>query len=381
MNIIYIKPKFDKKNRKKSAEAVDWLLLLKSGEMSVQQRREFKNWLLEDPENGDQFKIINAVWDSTGVIKDDPFTVSVLSGEPARGKGIDIDRNTRLAKNKIKTLTIAAMLLITVVSVLISRSYLESEKIYYTSTGEQKSVFLADGSVIQLDSETKITVFFSGKERQISMKKGRAVFSVAHDPDRPFTVDTGNIRIRAIGTKFVVKNLRKIKVSVSVIEGKVQVTRTDPLELLAERKSLPGDNRPNVLPEKYAVQGTTARQVHPIEKKPEGAAIETIAKGEEIIVNEQKKVYRIQPVDMKNISSWSRGRLYFKRTALQDVLDEVNIYLNKKILIGDSNLKDVKIDMNFDIRDCPYFLNTLKKVVAVESRSDANNMIVITKAL
>lgn len=385
MNLIYMKPKFDKKHRGKSAEAVDWLLLLKSGEMSEQQRREFENWLSEDPENADQFKFINAVWDSTGIIKDDPFTVNVLGGEPDRGKGIDIDRHTRPAPNKTKTgaiaVAIAAMLLIAVVGILIGRSNPGPGNIYYTSTGEQKSVLLADGSVVQLDSETKITVLFSGEQRQISMKKGRAVFSVSHDPDRPFTVNTGNIKIRAVGTKFDVKNLSRIKVSVSVIEGKVLVTRTDPVELLAERTSLRRDSRPGILPGNGIVQGTTTGQVHPIGKNPESATIETIAKGEEIIVDEQKKMYRIQPVDMKNISSWHRGRLYFKGTALQDVLDEVNIYLNKKIVIGDNSLKDVKIDMNFAIRDCPYFLNTLKKVVAVKSRSDGNNTIVITKAL
>ena len=370
MSITYIKPKFDKKYRKESAEAVDWLLLLKSGEMGADQRHEFENWLLENPENAEQFKLINALWDSTRIMKDDPFTVSVLKGESVRNNDIDSDPNTKPADHKRKTIAkavaLAAMVLIAVVSVLIGRNYLGSEKVYYTSTGEQKSVFLDDGSVIQLDSETKVMVIFTRKQRQISMEKGRAVYSVAHDPGRPFIVDTGNMKIRAVGTKFDVSKLSKTKVSVSVTEGKVLVTSVDPMALLAEKVSFQEDSA-----------GQISRPV----KKSDSSTMGIIAKGEKIVVNEQIKVYEIQPVDIKNVSSWSRGRLYFKRTELQDVLDEVNIYLNKKIVIGDSSLKGVEIDMNFDIRDCQYFLSTLKKVVPVESQLGSGNRIIITKAL
>ena len=74
-----------------------------------------------------------------------------------------------------------------------------------------------------------------------------------------------------------------------------------------------------------------------------------------------------------------RARLHFSRAMLPDVICEVNRYLKKKIVIGDSRLKGVEINMNFEIKHCKHFLITLQDVVPIDSQTISGNRIVITK--
>jgi len=61
------------------------------------------------------------------------------------------------------------------------------------------------------------------------------------------------------------------------------------------------------------------------------------------------------------------------------VIYEVNRYLKKKIVIGDIRLDTVEINMNFDIKHCDYFLNTLQDVVPIDYQTNTYGQIVITK--
>ncbi|PSJ42098.1 FecR family protein [Allosphingosinicella deserti] len=94
-----------------------------------------------------------------------------------------------------------------------------------TGTGEIRSIPLADGSVVTLDAASRLAVAFSGRERVIALLAGRALFDVAKDPDRPFTVDAGALSVRALGTSFSVERLGSDGADVLMREGLVEVTR------------------------------------------------------------------------------------------------------------------------------------------------------------
>lgn len=382
MNLTYMDPKLDKEYRKESTEAVDWMLQIKSKDMSAEKRLEFENWLSKHPENRKQFNIINALWDSTQILKDDPFTAEVLNRRQIRAVCTPVEMNpvqTRGRSKIVKWAAIAATLLFAVAGVFLTHPYFGAEKFYYTATGEQQSIFLDDGSTIYLDSETNISVTFTPEKRHINMEKGRAVFSVAHDPARPFVVATGSINIRAIGTQFNVNKLNKTKVSVSVTEGKVQVTRQEGQSSLKSAPPIvPAAVEKNT--EQLFRKGSSNKTQKSIEEK-EASPVKIIAVGEKIIVDEQKNVYQINQIDLRYASSWREGRLYFNKAPLQDVLDEVNIYSRKKIVIGDNHLKDIKINMNFAIQDCKYFLRTLEDLIPIDYHAQSDNRIIITKRM
>jgi transmembrane sensor len=97
---------------------------------------------------------------------------------------------------------------------------------YATARGEHRHVALADGSSLDLDAETRLTVSLSRGERRVRLDDGQAIFDVAHDQRRPFTVEAGGRLVRDLGTQFDVKTHGQA-LTVTVARGRVEVL-TDP---------------------------------------------------------------------------------------------------------------------------------------------------------
>lgn len=96
---------------------------------------------------------------------------------------------------------------------------------YNTRLGEVRVTPLADGSVMTLNTASRVVVNFSDTQRTIRLLEGEALFDVARDVDRPFLVDAGEARVRAVGTSFTVRRLGDAPVEVLVREGIVEVSR------------------------------------------------------------------------------------------------------------------------------------------------------------
>jgi transmembrane sensor len=99
-------------------------------------------------------------------------------------------------------------------------------ELYRTLAGERKTAALADGSHIELDGASVLSVSLSAAERRVAMQEGEAIFDVAHDADRPFVITVGDRRIRVVGTEFDVRR-RGDDLSVTVRRGIVEVTPLD----------------------------------------------------------------------------------------------------------------------------------------------------------
>lgn len=102
---------------------------------------------------------------------------------------------------------------------------------YQTDIGEQRKVELADRSVVNLSSRSRIELRFSATAREVTLE-GEASFRVGTDARRPFRVHSGNAVIQAVGTEFNVRRLPS-GTTVFVIEGRVRVTAAETLELAA----------------------------------------------------------------------------------------------------------------------------------------------------
>lgn len=96
-----------------------------------------------------------------------------------------------------------------------------------TQVGEQRKLELADGSVVHLNTDSRVRVHFDGSTRLVMLQRGEALFSVRRDPARAFIVDTGDMRIQALGTQFNVYR-KKDGTRVAVLEGAVRVTQENP---------------------------------------------------------------------------------------------------------------------------------------------------------
>jgi len=77
---------------------------------------------------------------------------------------------------------------------------LPTGKLYSTAIGEITRYTLPDGSTLDLNSNSRVRVYFSGQERFIEVLSGEALFNV-HPDARPFLVASGRVLVRDISTK------------------------------------------------------------------------------------------------------------------------------------------------------------------------------------
>src|SRR5262249_33751548 len=119
--------------------------------------------------------------------------------------------------------TLAASILLTALGVLAWYGYdTHIRNVYTTGIGEQHRITLADGSIVELNAQSKIRVRYKDRRRDVELLDGQALFQVAHDTTRPFIVHTDSTNIRAVGTQFDVYR-KSTGTVVTVLEGTVAV--------------------------------------------------------------------------------------------------------------------------------------------------------------
>ncbi|WP_349291612.1 sigma-70 family RNA polymerase sigma factor [Achromobacter sp. Marseille-Q0513] len=100
-----------------------------------------------------------------------------------------------------------------------------------TGTGERAERLLPDGTRVTLNAGTAIDLRYSASERVLRLVSGEILVTTAPDPQgqgaRPFIVQTGQGRLRALGTRFSVRDLDGrggATARIAVFEGAVEMT-------------------------------------------------------------------------------------------------------------------------------------------------------------
>lgn len=179
--------------------------------------------------------------------------------------------------------------------------------VYQTPVGGLEQVHLADGSTITLGGQTKLLVAFSAQRRSVDLIQGQAWFKVAHDSHWPFIVAAGDGAIEDVGTAFLVTR-ESDRVVVTVTEGVVQISRRSSLS--ASRGRSPG---------------LTAR--------PDLAPIR-VGRGEELAFGDSGVLGTIKPADTGAATAWTRGRLTFDDQPLRYVIETVDRYSSRRIVVS-----------------------------------------------
>jgi transmembrane sensor len=98
---------------------------------------------------------------------------------------------------------------------------------YRTATGERRTVRLADGSQLQLNTHSAVDVLYDASQRRLILRGGEVLISTAADSaKRPFLLQTPQGTVQALGTRFSVR-LDGNQVRVAVFEHQVRVTPLD----------------------------------------------------------------------------------------------------------------------------------------------------------
>lgn len=291
-------------------QALVWFTRLADTPVKAAVRLEFLNWCAQKPENKQAFDRIAAFWDSDVFVEALQRDEQRLNTRPLKIR--------RLASN----LGIAAALLIGVWSVVQSGWLQRLQADDYTGVGQQRTMTLADGSDVTLDTDSAITVAYNNRSRQVTLLSGRAFFNVQPDAARPFIVNTGDEQIRVVGTRFTVDSDGDTPLIVQQGIVTYHPVRTD-----------------------AKITVTAGEQLEKIEDHLDVVATDPRA----------------------SAFAWLDGRLKFKDRPLARVVAEIDRYQPGVIVIAKPGLGDIRLTGN-------YKLNNPKQIIASLAQATGANV-------
>lgn len=189
-------------------EAADWFTRLNARSVSVSDLEGFRAWAA-DPARRRAYDAIEDVWRATGRLHEDPRIAASL--------GRALSGGNRARRPWIAPVLVAILACVVPLVWIATRP-----PVFRTDAGERRSVRLADGSRLQLDTATVVEVSLGRERRTLRLLKGQALFDVAHDRSRPFRVRAGDATVTATGTRFDVR-LESGQAQVTLVEGGVLV--------------------------------------------------------------------------------------------------------------------------------------------------------------
>ncbi|SEM78735.1 FecR family protein [Pseudomonas sp. ok272] len=176
--------------------AIAWQLSLDSGSDSSLAREEFAQWHAADEEHA-------RAWRQLGML-DARF--SIATG-PAR---VALLQSREGLRRRVRQLGsgLASVMLVIGLALFTGERYLPVDywlADHRTATGEQRTLRLADGTLINLNTHSALDVRFDETQRRIVLQEGEILIETGHNDARPFIVETRDGQMRALGTRFVVR--------------------------------------------------------------------------------------------------------------------------------------------------------------------------------
>ncbi|MBU1375095.1 MAG: FecR domain-containing protein [Alphaproteobacteria bacterium] len=281
-------------NEQVMADASAWLARLQRAEVTEGDGLAFDAWLAAAPAHGVAYKRALAVWQEFESCADE--VLAELAADAARPPARSGTRRWVIGAGGS---AIAAGLAVAILPGLLAQPATQT---YATGKGEHRKIALADGSVVDLNAETRLTVRFTRAERQVVLADGQAIFDVAHNKDRPFTVAAADRIVRVVGTQFDVRN-RQGDLTVTVAAGKVQV--------------------------------------RPASASASGHAF-LLTPGQRLEIG-RTGVESLAAVDPEEAMGWRSGRLVYRAEPLANVVADLNRQFVQQIEISDPELAKTPI--------------------------------------
>jgi transmembrane sensor len=322
--------------------AADWLVRLQSTDVSIEDTLAWQAWLNENPTNARAFARIEEI---SQVLRGVPAPSAVSPSQFARDRydaSVPIkDWNQPQARRPWTAITVAASL----AGLTLTLAFLKmppAANAFSTAIGEHRTVTLNDGSTIALGADTHITVALSEKERDIELTKGVALFMVAKDTTRPFKVHAGDATIVAVGTAFNVER-DSDRAVVSVTEGRVVVEPVShflPVSVLHEFK-----------PKLRSVHLDAGQQT-----TAGSAGIE-------------------EPTKMENpATGWQIGHLAFHLQPLRYVIEDVNRYAQKPIVLASDSVGALVITGTVERENIAGWVKSLERAFDLQATEEAGKI-------
>jgi transmembrane sensor len=329
-------------------QAADWFVQNREGPLDREARAEFTAWLKASPLHIEEYLGIAAMARDFTAATDDPDLALESLLDQARPEERNVVALTRPLPinapvrmvHRSWSFAVAAAAAVAVVFGTAIWTTRDGERFglprtYSTEHGEQRVQQLPDGSVLHLNTDSRVTVRYSGGERVVDLLRGQAFFEVAHESRRQFRVAADVAGIVAVGTRFDVYQ-RPGTVTVTVAEGTVAVY--------------------------------TGIAPGPANQLPERAV--RVGAGYQLDVS--GRVGEPHRVNAQAILAWMQRQIAFENTALGEVAAEFNRYGRVALQIDDQTVRALPISGVFDAYDTDSFaafLETLNGVVVQRTQN------------
>lgn len=299
--------RFDRVER----DAVKWFTRINHGEPNRKVRGDFYRWLEAKPEHWAKYEAVKELMEQTREFTDDPALKAYYQSLITE-KESWVTKLTFLFGGGLKMAIVAACLLIIASPFAFLEIGAPQIETYSTAIGETRSITLADRSVINMNTNTVLTVHYTDDRRSVTLQQGQANFDVAKGPDRPFSVSTDFGSVTVLGTEFDIRAAQET-VHVNLIEGKIRVD---------QGKSEPVAKDQDVM------------------NNPQAIIIEADGLATSYIALSSQGVSQVEHKNPNHVSAWEDGKIVFDEKSLATVIEELNRYSTKRIVLNAPYKKD-----------------------------------------
>lgn len=326
-------------------EAATWVWRLDDEHIEPDLHREFEQWLRRDPRHRRAFEELGGVWQSLDTLAEARRgeKVATFVAEEQRLQS----RPRRPRPLRWLGMGVAASILASLAALSWYQQEHESQTLS-TAVGQHRSTTLADGSTVDLNTNSIVETRFTPDERAVYLRKGEAMFTVAKNPERPFTVIAGETRVRAIGTAFSVRMHDEGRVEVIVTEGKVEV-----LQPIA----------PALVGEKVRTSTLAPRS--------------ELTRGQRFLLGAPSPVDTLPIAAVDSALAWREGAIVFDGVPLSKAIEELNRYTDAMLVIVDPEIQDMRVGGRFRTGDVEGFVDALTRAFPVTTQRGADNLIYV----
>jgi len=307
-----MKPEHDMEPVQQQAE--HWFARLRSEGCSAVEHRDFDAWLAADAAHASAYAQTERLWNELGGLSDD---VELKRARHAARRAAQSALSRTARRRRLAIAASFAGVLIVVMSFWFLGDHSATQR-YATAHGEQRSVMLADGSRVMLNTDTVLDVRLGARVRSVHLVQGEALFDVVHDTAHPFVVHANGNVISDLGTRFDVNDGGE-QTTVTVLEGLVNVER--------------------------------------------GNHTAQLSRGQQLVAGDG--IWRQAAADPATTASWSRGQLAFSATPLAQAVADANRYAQEQLVIADPRLEAIKVSGEFRIGNTQAFLRALESAFPI----------------
>lgn len=176
--------------------------------------------------------------------------------------------------------------------------------------GIRSQVILPDGTKVWLNAESTIQfpIPFHKESRSISLL-GEAFFDVTKNPDQPFIVESGKVKVQVLGTRFNFKAYANDPtIEVILEEGKVALNMPD-----------------------------NASQ-HEAQMNP----------GDRLVYEKTSNVSTIRNGNMNKYIAWHTGKLIFNNTPITEVAQMLSRWYGIEVIVADAEIMNYRFTTTFE---------------------------------